>query len=200
MRCGNLKQARTRRPAAGRAAARHLLSATSHGAFAAAPVQLDVTYTTPLQSHAMMEPHATLAHVGWRQAHPAHREPDAEPGAGSAVATTLKIPVENVRLISPFIGGGFGGKLWVNADAILAAIAARKLEAPGEDRADPAAGVPRHDPPLRHHPARSSGDAIGTAASWRSATTSVSGNLRDRTALRGRGHRRPGRSMPAPTG
>ena len=31
------------------------------GAFAAAPVQLDVTYTTPLQSHAMMEPHATLA-------------------------------------------------------------------------------------------------------------------------------------------
>src|SRR5882724_9468661 len=30
-------------------------------AFAMAPVQLDVTYTTPLQSHAMMEPHATLA-------------------------------------------------------------------------------------------------------------------------------------------
>jgi len=47
-----------------------------------------------------------------------------------AVATTLKIPVENVRLISPFIGGGFGGKLWVNADAILAAIAARKLKRP----------------------------------------------------------------------
>jgi xanthine dehydrogenase YagR molybdenum-binding subunit len=31
------------------------------GAFASAPVQIDVTYTTPLQSHAMMEPHATLA-------------------------------------------------------------------------------------------------------------------------------------------
>src|SRR6202035_4231705 len=30
-------------------------------AFASAPVQIDVTYTTPLQSHAMMEPHATLA-------------------------------------------------------------------------------------------------------------------------------------------
>src|SRR6202040_824861 len=30
-------------------------------AFASAPVQLDVTYTTPLQTHAMMEPHATLA-------------------------------------------------------------------------------------------------------------------------------------------
>src|SRR5208282_1687493 len=31
------------------------------GAFAAAPVQLDVTYATPLQSHDMMEPHANLA-------------------------------------------------------------------------------------------------------------------------------------------
>jgi xanthine dehydrogenase YagR molybdenum-binding subunit len=40
------------------------------------------------------------------------------------------MPVENVRLISPFIGGGFGGKLWVNADAILAAIASRQLQRP----------------------------------------------------------------------
>src|SRR5258708_16605262 len=31
------------------------------GAFATSRVQLDVTYTTPLQSHAMMEPHSTLA-------------------------------------------------------------------------------------------------------------------------------------------
>src|SRR5271165_63972 len=42
----------------------------------------------------------------------------------------LRIPVENVRLVSPFIGGGFGSKLWVNADAILAAIAARELNRP----------------------------------------------------------------------
>jgi xanthine dehydrogenase YagR molybdenum-binding subunit len=35
-----------------------------------------------------------------------------------------------VRLVSPFIGGGFGGKLWVNADAILAAIASRQLKRP----------------------------------------------------------------------
>src|ERR1700748_1632177 len=47
-----------------------------------------------------------------------------------AIATTLKIPTENVRLISPFIGGGFGGKLWVNADATLAAIASRQLKRP----------------------------------------------------------------------
>src|SRR6202795_1547432 len=47
-----------------------------------------------------------------------------------AAATTLKIPLGNVRLISPFIGGGFGGKLWVNADAVLAAIASRQLQRP----------------------------------------------------------------------
>jgi xanthine dehydrogenase YagR molybdenum-binding subunit len=40
------------------------------------------------------------------------------------------MPPENVRLVSTYIGGGFGGKLWVNADAILAAIAARKLNRP----------------------------------------------------------------------
>ena len=99
------------------------------GAFARAPVQIDVTYTTPLQSHAMMEPHATLAM--WEGdkliLHTANQMLNQ---GREAVATTLKIPVENVRLISPFIGGGFGGKLWVNADAILAAIASRQLKRP----------------------------------------------------------------------
>src|SRR3984957_16722690 len=99
------------------------------GAFANAPVQIDVTYTTPLQRHAMMEPHAPLAtwdgdklilHTANQMLNQGQR----------AIATTLKIPVENIRLISPFIGGGFGGKLWVNADAILAAIASRQLKRP----------------------------------------------------------------------
>jgi xanthine dehydrogenase YagR molybdenum-binding subunit len=99
------------------------------GAFASAPVQLDVTYTTPLQSHAMMEPHATLAmwdgdklilHTANQMLNQGQR----------VIATTLKMPAENIRLISPFIGGGFGGKLWVNADAILAAIASRQLKRP----------------------------------------------------------------------
>ena len=31
------------------------------------------------------------------------------------VAKTLGIPKANVRLVSPFIGGGFGGKLFVRA-------------------------------------------------------------------------------------
>jgi xanthine dehydrogenase YagR molybdenum-binding subunit len=98
-------------------------------AFTAAPVQLDVTYTTPLQSHAMMEPHATLA-IWDGDKLTLHTSNQMLNRGVAAVARTLKMPPENVRLVSPFIGGGFGSKLWANADAILAAIAARQLKRP----------------------------------------------------------------------
>src|SRR5271169_4304 len=123
----NLSEARVPRPSDGQPAD----SAVGDfaGAFASAPVQLDVTYTTPLQSHAMMEPHATLAM--WEDDNLILHTSNQMLNQGrDAVARTLQIPVENVRLISPFIGGGFGSKLWVNADAILAAIAARQLNRP----------------------------------------------------------------------
>jgi xanthine dehydrogenase YagR molybdenum-binding subunit len=99
------------------------------GAFAAAPVRLDETYTTPDQAHAMMEPHASIAAwVGdkltlWTS----NQMIDWSTGD---VAKTLGIPKENVRLISPFIGGGFGGKLFVRADAVLAALGARAARRP----------------------------------------------------------------------
>ena len=123
----NLKQARVPRPSDGQPAD----SAVGDfaGTFAGAPVQIDATYTTPLQSHAMMEPHATLAMWDGDKLilHTANQMLNQ---GQKVVATTLGIPVENVRLISPFIGGGFGGKLWVNADAILAAIASRQVQRP----------------------------------------------------------------------
>jgi xanthine dehydrogenase YagR molybdenum-binding subunit len=123
----NLNQARVPKPSDAPAAD----SAVGDfaGAFAGAPVQIDVTYTTPLQSHAMMEPHATLAMWDGDKLilHTANQMLNQ---GQKVVATTLKIPIENVRLVSPFIGGGFGGKLWVNADAILAAIASRQLKRP----------------------------------------------------------------------
>src|SRR2546429_2151788 len=46
------------------------------------------------------------------------------------MATTLGIPKENVRLDSPFIGGGFGGKLFPRADALMAALGARAAKRP----------------------------------------------------------------------
>lgn len=97
--------------------------------YASAPVQIDVSYSTPLQSHAMMEPHATLAMWDDNKLilHTANQMLNQ---GQQVIARTLNIPAGNVRLVSPFIGGGFGGKLWVNADAILAAIASRYLKHP----------------------------------------------------------------------
>ena len=98
-------------------------------AFAAAPVQLDVTYTTPMQTHAMMEPHATVA--TWDGDKLTIYTSNQMLNQGQkALAKTLKMPVENVRLVSRFIGGGFGSKLWVNADATLAAIGAKACGRP----------------------------------------------------------------------
>src|ERR1700760_3567325 len=99
------------------------------GAFEAAPVKLDATYTTPDQAHAMMEPHATTAIWDGDKLTLFTSNQMIAWGVGD-VAKTLGLPKENVRLVSPFIGGGFGGKLFVRADAILAALGARAAGRP----------------------------------------------------------------------
>lgn len=97
--------------------------------FANAPVQLDVTYTTPDQSHAMMEPHASIA--AWNGDELTVWTANQMINWGKQdMARTLGIPVENVRLDSPFIGGGFGGKLFLRADALLAALGAKAAKRP----------------------------------------------------------------------
>ncbi|PVM86820.1 xanthine dehydrogenase [Caulobacter radicis] len=98
-------------------------------AFAAAPVKLDETYTTPDHGHAMMEPHASIAAWKGDKLSLWTSNQMIAWGAGD-VAKTLGVPRENVRLMSPFIGGGFGGKLFVRADAILAALGAKAAGRP----------------------------------------------------------------------
>lgn len=94
------------------------------GAFAAAAVQLDETYTTPDQSHAMMEPFSSMA--SWKGDElTIWTSNQMIDWAVSDVATTLGVPKNKVRLISPYVGGGFGGKLFVRSDAVLAALGSR---------------------------------------------------------------------------
>ncbi|MCJ2013343.1 xanthine dehydrogenase family protein molybdopterin-binding subunit [Methylobacterium sp. J-076] len=103
------------------------------GAFAAAPVQIDVEYTTPTQIHAQMEPHATIA--AWETG------PDGDsvvlysanqmPNRGQpALGSVLKLPPEKVRIVTPYIGGGFGSKLQALPEATLAALAAKVVKRP----------------------------------------------------------------------
>ncbi|MDY0744076.1 aldehyde oxidoreductase molybdenum-binding subunit PaoC [Paucibacter sp. R3-3] len=98
-------------------------------AFAQAPLQLDVSYTTPDQSHAMMEPHATLAAWHGDKLTVWTSNQMIDWGRGD-LAKTLGIPREKVRLVSPFIGGGFGGKLFLRADVLLAALGAKAAGRP----------------------------------------------------------------------
>ena len=100
-----------------------------NAAFAAAPVRFDGTYSTPDHAHAMMEPHASIAAWEGDKLTVWTSNQMIDWGA-SDMAKTLGIPKENVRLISPFIGGGFGGKLFLRADAVLAALGARAAGRP----------------------------------------------------------------------
>jgi xanthine dehydrogenase YagR molybdenum-binding subunit len=99
------------------------------GAFAAAPVQVDGTYTTPGQSHAMMEPHATTAAWKGDELTVWTSNQMVDWGRGE-LALTLGIPKDTVRRVSPFVGGGFGSKLFIRADALLAALGARAAQRP----------------------------------------------------------------------
>ena len=98
-------------------------------AFAAAPITLDAAYTTPDESHSMMEPHATVAM--WDGDKVTVWTSNQMVAWGKRdLAQSLDIPAENVHLMSPYVGGGFGGKLFVRADVVLAAIGARAAKRP----------------------------------------------------------------------
>ncbi|MEQ6333480.1 aldehyde oxidoreductase molybdenum-binding subunit PaoC [Sphingobium sp. MK2] len=99
------------------------------GAFAKAAVKVDQNYSTPDHSHAMLEPHAsTAAWNGDKLTLWTSNQMIA--WTVGDVAKTLGIPKANVRLVSPYIGGGFGAKLFLRADALLAALGARQVGRP----------------------------------------------------------------------
>lgn len=98
-------------------------------AFKLAPVTLDEQYTTPDHSHSMMEPHASTA--AWEGDKLTVWTSNQMIAWGKRdLAKTLSLPEENVRLISPYIGGGFGGKLFLRTDAVLAALGAKAAGRP----------------------------------------------------------------------
>ncbi|NYT34713.1 aldehyde oxidoreductase molybdenum-binding subunit PaoC [Rhizobium sp. WYCCWR 11128] len=98
-------------------------------AFRSAPVTVDASYTTPDQSHAMMEPHASIAAWNGDEV-TVWTSSQMIDWWRSDLATTLDIDKEKIHLMSPFIGGGFGGKLFLRADAVLAVVGARAVKRP----------------------------------------------------------------------
>lgn len=98
-------------------------------AFSAAHTKLDAEYTTPDQSHSMMEPHASVASWDGDQV-TVWTSSQMIDWWRSDLAKTLGVDKEDVRVVSPYIGGGFGGKLFLRADALLAALAAKSVGRP----------------------------------------------------------------------
>ncbi|SFS01732.1 xanthine dehydrogenase family protein molybdopterin-binding subunit [Sphingomonas jatrophae] len=101
------------------------------GAFATAPVQVDATYTTPSQIHAAMEPHAATA--SWDEAEgklTIHASYQMIGNVAAQLAKVLGIKADKIHLMSPYVGGGFGSKLGLNPESVMAAVAARALKRP----------------------------------------------------------------------
>ena len=99
------------------------------GAFAAAEVKVDATYTTPDESHAMMEPHATIA--AWDGDKLTLWTSNQMINWGKeSMGKILGIDPKNIRLDSPYVGGGFGGKLFIRSDAVVAALASKQAKRP----------------------------------------------------------------------
>ncbi|MBD2774341.1 xanthine dehydrogenase family protein molybdopterin-binding subunit [Iningainema tapete] len=97
--------------------------------FSEADVVLDLTYTSPVHHHNCMELHSTTA--AWEGDRLlVHDSSNAVFGCQNVLATTLKIPISNVRVIAPFVGGSFGckGRVWPHV--ILAAVAAKHVRRP----------------------------------------------------------------------
>lgn len=98
-------------------------------ALAAADVQAGGVYTTPREYNSPIEPHGCIAH--WQNGSITLWEPSQwVGGARQVVSEWMNIPHENVRIVSPYVGGGFGCKGGIQPHSALACAASRELHRP----------------------------------------------------------------------
>jgi xanthine dehydrogenase YagR molybdenum-binding subunit len=89
----------------------------------------EAIYETPIEHHHPMEPHATIA--VWDPGKlTLYNGSQVVNGAQKSAAATLNMDPADVRIITPFIGGGFGSKGGQWANLVLAAVAAKMANRP----------------------------------------------------------------------
>jgi xanthine dehydrogenase YagR molybdenum-binding subunit len=86
-------------------------------------------YTTPIENHNPIEPHATIA-VWEGDRLTVYDATQYVVGVRNTIAKTFDLPRENVRVVSRFIGGGFGTKGSTWSHVPLAVLAAREAGVP----------------------------------------------------------------------
>ena len=99
------------------------------GAFASAPVKLDQTYVTPSETHNPLELHSTTA-IWDGSTLTLYESSQGVVNLRGVLAQMFGLPNENVRVITKFVGSGFGSKLWPWTQCPLAAAAARQVGRP----------------------------------------------------------------------
>ena len=101
----------------------------AEAAFARAPVKVDATYSTPAQHHNPIELYATSA--VWRDNKLLVNVPSQwVMGTQAGLAKVFGIPMEDVHVESPYLGGGFGSKATILPHTVLVALAAQRLGRP----------------------------------------------------------------------
>jgi xanthine dehydrogenase YagR molybdenum-binding subunit len=101
----------------------------ARSALASAPVTVEAVYTTPREYNVPMEPHACIA--AWEGDELTVWEPSQwVGGARQVICEYMGIGIEKVRVISPYVGGGFGSKVAPHPHVALACAAARALGRP----------------------------------------------------------------------
>ncbi|CCH53165.1 xanthine dehydrogenase YagR molybdenum-binding subunit [Fibrisoma limi BUZ 3] len=98
-------------------------------ALSTAEYKIEEVYATPIEHHHPLEPHATIAEWNGDKL-TLYNSSQIVNGAQQATAATLNIKPENVRIVSPYIGGGFGSKGGQWANLVLTAVAARMVNRP----------------------------------------------------------------------
>jgi xanthine dehydrogenase YagR molybdenum-binding subunit len=98
-------------------------------AFASAPIKLDQTYITPAETHNPIELQATIA-IWDGSMLTLYEESQGIFNLRAVLAQMFGLPKENVRVITKFVGSGFGSKLWPWTHCPRAAAAARQLGKP----------------------------------------------------------------------
>ena len=90
---------------------------------------LDATYSTPYEHHNPMEPHATTAH--WQDgALTVYEATQGIFNTRERLASLFGLPQDKVRVVTKFIGGGFGCKGSTWAHTVLAVMASRAVSRP----------------------------------------------------------------------
>ncbi|HEX4284193.1 MAG TPA: xanthine dehydrogenase family protein molybdopterin-binding subunit [Terracidiphilus sp.] len=98
-------------------------------AFASAPVKVDQTFITPIETHNPIELHASVA-VWDGDRVTLYETSQGVVNHRAVMAQVLGLPLENVRVVTRFLGSGFGGKLFPWPHTAMAAVASRRLNRP----------------------------------------------------------------------